>query len=91
MPDKKMVTPTGEMIVVYINNRLGRREAIPCFSTDTIGDFKKVAALYLGTKAEAIMLKRQGQRPPKDTLTLEDYEIGNRSSLDLETDTTADS
>ena len=77
--------------MVYINNRLGRREVIPCLPTDTIGDFRKVAALYLGTKAEAIMLKRQGQRPLKDTLTLEDYEIGNGSGLDLETDTTADS
>ena len=76
--------------MLYINNRLGRREVIPCSSTDTIGDFKKLAALYLGTKVEAIMLKRQGQRPLKDTLTLKDYEIGNGSGLDLETDTTAD-
>ena len=33
------------------------------------------------------MLKRQGQRPLKDGLTLEDYEIGDGSSLDLEADT----
>ena len=33
------------------------------------------------------MLKRQGQRALKDGLTLEDYEIGNGSSLDLEVDT----
>ena len=34
-----------------------------------------------------MMLKRQGERPFKDFLTLDDYEIGNGSSLDLEIDT----
>lgn len=33
------------------------------------------------------MLKRQGERPFEDSLTLEDYEISNGSSLDLEIDT----
>ena len=33
------------------------------------------------------MLKRQGQRALRDGLTLEDLEIGNGSSLDLEVDT----
>ena len=32
------------------------------------------------------MLKRLGQRALKDGLTVEDYEIGNGSSLDLEVD-----
>ena len=34
-----------------------------------------------------MMLKRQGERRLKDFLTLEDYAIGNGSSLDLEVDT----
>ena len=85
-----MPTPIGGMIILYINNRLGRRETIPCSPSDTVGDFKKVAALYLGTRAEAIMLKRHGQRPLRDKLTLEDYEIGHGMCLDLEVDTTAD-
>ncbi len=74
------------LIRVCINNRLGKREEILCASTDTIWDFKKFAAIKMVTKPEAILLKRQGQRPLKDNLTLEDYEIGDGSSLDLEMD-----
>ena len=33
------------------------------------------------------MLKRQGQRALRDGLTLEDYEIEDGSSVDLEVDT----
>ena len=81
-------TPTSmRLIRVLINNRLGSRETIFCSSSDTIYDFKKLAAMKIGTKPEPIMLKRQGQRPLKNNLTLEDYEIGNGSWLDLELDT----
>ena len=58
-----------------------------CSPSDTIGAFKRVAAVYLGTRAEAMMLKRKGERPFKDFLTLNDYGIRNGSSLDLEIDT----
>lgn len=75
-------------IKVFINNRLGSRAAIICSPSDTIGDFKKLAELQLGTRAEAIRLKRQGHRALRDAMTLEDYEIGNGSSLDYEIDTT---
>lgn len=74
--------------MVFVNNRLGIRKEIPCSSSDTIGDFKKLAAIYLGVAADSIMLKRQGERPMKDFLTLEDYEVGNGACLDLEVDTT---
>ena len=57
-----------------------------CSPTDSIGDFKKLVAVYSGIKAEAILLKRQGLRPFSNKLTLEDYEIGNCSSLDMEVD-----
>ena len=72
---------------IIINNRLGTRAKILCSPSDTIGDFKKVAALYIGQRAGSIMLKRQGGKPMKDQLTLEDYEVSNGSSLDFELDT----
>ena len=71
---------------IIINNRLGTRAEILCSPSDTIGDSKKVAALYIGQRAESIMLKRQGGKPVKDQLTLEDYEVSNGSSLDFELD-----
>lgn len=71
---------------IIINNRLGTRAEILCSPSDTIGDFKKVAALYIGQRAGSIMLKRQGGKPMKDQLTLEDYEVSNGSSLDFELD-----
>lgn len=79
-------TPHG-IIVIHLNNRLGRRTAIQCSPLDTIKTFKMLASLQLGTRPETILLKRQGQRALKDGLTLEDYEIGNGCSLDLEVDT----
>lgn len=72
---------------IIINNRLGTRAEILCSPSDTIGDFKKVAALYIGQPAGSIMLKRQGGKAMKDQLTLEDYEVSNGSSLDFELDT----
>ena len=43
--------------------------------------------MKLGIKPEAMVLKGQGQRSLEDTLTLEDYEVGNGSWLDLEVGT----
>lgn len=80
-------TASGVLMRVFINNRLGTENEVPCSPSDTIGAFKKVAAEHLGTRPEAMILKRQGERPLKDFLTLEDYEIRNGSSLDLEIDT----
>ena len=77
-------TTTQGVIVVHLNNRLGRRTAIYCSPQDTIATRKLLASLQLGTRPEAIMLKRQGQRALKDGLTLEECEIGDGSSLDLE-------
>ncbi|KAL8766861.1 MAG: hypothetical protein Q9194_006151 [Teloschistes cf. exilis] len=75
------------MIKIFVNNRLGIKKEIPCSPTDTIEEFKKIAAMYMGMRSESFMLKKQEQRPMKDFLTLEDYEIGNGASLDLEVDT----
>lgn len=78
---------TQGVIVIHLNNRLGRRTAIQCSPQDTIHTLKLLASLKLGTRPEAMMLRRQGQRALKDGLTLEDYEIGNGNSVDLEVDT----
>lgn len=78
------------MIRVILNNRRGTRAEILCPPSDTVGDFKKVAVLRLGIQAEAMMLKRQGQRSLKGFLTLEDCEVGDGSALDLEVDTEDD-
>ena len=51
------------------------------------GNFKKLVAAQIGRAPHEIMLKRQGQRPFRDTITLEDYEIHNGVQLDLELDT----
>ena len=78
---------TQEIMVVHLNNRLGRRITIQCIPKDTIKTLKILASWQSGIRPEAMMLKRQGQRALRDELTLEDYEIGNGSSVDLEIDT----
>ena len=72
----------GGAIRVFVNNRLGSRADIICSPSDTVGDFEKTAAQHLGTGAEANRLKRQGQQALRNAVTLEDYGIGNGSSLD---------
>ncbi|KAL8737439.1 MAG: hypothetical protein Q9181_001685 [Wetmoreana brouardii] len=51
------------------------------------GAFKAMVAMQIGRKPHEIMLKRQGERPFKDQLTLEDYGVSNGVQLDLEVDT----
>ena len=85
-PSRLARAPT-ELIRVFINNRLGTRTEILCSPSDTIGAFKKLAAVYMGTRPEAMLLKRQGERPFRDFLTLEDCGINNGSPLDVEVDT----
>lgn len=83
---KKRVA-VGKLIHVFVNNRLGARYEITCSSSDNIGAFKQLVAAYTGTKADATMLKRQGQRPLKVSIKLGAFEIGDGSSFDFETDT----
>lgn len=75
------------MIVVHVNDRLGTKSAIPCLPSDTVGQFKLMIAARIGREAGQIMLRRQGERPFKDHITLEDYGISNGVQLDLEVDT----
>ncbi|EON68730.1 hypothetical protein W97_07988 [Coniosporium apollinis CBS 100218] len=79
---------SGEpMIIVYVNDRLGTKAAIPCLASDPIKLFKAQVAGRIGRQPHEIMLKRQGERPFKDQLTLEDYGVSNGVQLDLELDT----
>ncbi|KAK6433254.1 hypothetical protein LTR95_010572 [Oleoguttula sp. CCFEE 5521] len=83
----KAVIPTGPMIVVNVNDRLGTKAAIPCLASDSVKAFKAVVAAHIGRQPHEIMLKRQGERPFKDVLTLEDYGVSSGVQLDLEIET----
>ncbi|EAW09891.1 ubiquitin-like protein HUB1 [Aspergillus clavatus NRRL 1] len=82
---KAVVTPQSSepMIVVHVNDRLGTRAAIPCLASDPIKLFKAQVAARIGREPHEILLKRQGERPFKDQLTLEDYGVSNGVQLDL--------
>ena len=45
--------------------------------------FKAQVAARIGRQPHEIMLKRQGERPFEDQLTLEDYGVSNGVQLDL--------
>lgn len=75
------------MIIVNINSRLGTKTAIPCLPSDTIYNLKALIAAQIGRQTSQIRLQRQGERPFKDQLSLEDYGISNGVQLDLEVDT----
>jgi hypothetical protein len=83
----KSSAPSEPMIIVNINDRLGTKAAIPCLASDSIKAFKAVVAAHIGRQPHEIMLKRQGERPFKDQLTLQDYGVSNGVQLDLELDT----
>lgn len=76
-----------EMIIVHVNDRLGTKAAIPCFASDNIKSFKVMVAARIGREPHEILLKRQGERPFKDHITLGDYGVSNGVQLDLEVDT----
>jgi len=72
---------------VNVNDRLGTKAAIPCLGSDTVKGLKMMVAARIGRKPHEILLKRQGERPFKDHLTLDEYGISNGVQLDLEVDT----
>ncbi|KAK4626218.1 Ubiquitin-like modifier HUB1 [Fulvia fulva] len=83
----KQITSNEPMIVVNVNDRLGTKAAIPCLASDSVKAFKAMVAAHIGRQPHEIMLKRQGERPFKDQLSLEDYGVSNGVQLDLELDT----
>ena len=46
-----------------------------------------MVAMKVGREPHEILLKRQGERPFKDQLTLADYCVSNGVQIDLEVDT----
>lgn len=87
-PKKSKPPPPSEpMIIVHVNDRLGTKAAIPCLASDNIKAFKALVAAQIGRQPHEIMLKRQGERPFKDALTLADYGVSSGVQLDLELDT----
>lgn len=83
----KPVAPSEPMIIVNVNDRLGTKAAIPCLASDSVKAFKAIVAAHVGRQPHEIMLKRQGERPFKDILTLADYGVSSGVQLDLEIDT----
>ncbi len=75
------------MIIVTVNDRLGTKAQIPALPSDTIREFKIMVAMRVGREPHEILLKRQGERPFKDQLSLADYGISNGVQIDLEVDT----
>ncbi|KAI0136868.1 ubiquitin-related domain-containing protein [Xylariales sp. AK1849] len=75
------------MITIWVNDRLGTKKEVPCFPSDTVGQFKIVVAALIGRKPQQIVLQRQGERPLKDMITIADYQIKSGSQLDLEVGT----
>lgn len=88
---KKPAVPTSAssepMIIVNINDRLGTKAAIPCLASDSIKAFKAIVAAHIGRQPHEILIKRQGERPFKDALSLVDYGVSSGVQLDLEIDT----
>ena len=85
---KYTAPPSSEpMIIVHVNDRLGTKAAIPCLASDPVRAFKAMVAARIGRQPHEILIKRQGERPFKDQLSLEDYGVSNGVQLDLELDT----
>jgi ubiquitin-like protein 5 len=70
------------MIEVLCNDRLGKKIRVKCNPDDTIGDLKKQIAAQIGSRPEKIRLQRW-YSVFKDHITLQDYEIGDGSNLEL--------
>ncbi|RDL41248.1 uncharacterized protein BP5553_01227 [Venustampulla echinocandica] len=87
VPPAPVATHGEPMIIVHVNDRLGTKAAIPCLASDPIKLFKAQVAARIGRQPHEILLKRQGERPFKDQLSLEDYGVSNGVQIDLEIDT----
>lgn len=73
---------SNKPIEIVVNDRLGKKVKIKCFSNDEIKDVKKLISANIGTKAEKLKLK-YGTAFLKDNITLDDYEIKNGSGIEL--------
>lgn len=73
---------TPRMIEVVVNDRLGKKVRVKCLGEDTVGDFKKVLSLQIGTQPNKIVLQKGGS-VLKDHISLEDYEVHDETNLEL--------
>lgn len=71
------------MIEVLVNDRLGKKVCVKCLEEDTIGEFKQVLSVQLGTASAAKIVLQKGGSVLKDHITLEDYEIYDGTNLEL--------
>jgi ubiquitin-like protein 5 len=72
----------GTLIEVFLNDRLGRKIRVKCYSNDSVGTLKKLAAAQLGTRAEKLKIQKW-YTIYKDAISLADYEIHDGMSLEL--------
>ncbi|KAJ4356908.1 hypothetical protein N0V95_002922 [Ascochyta clinopodiicola] len=87
-PAPTTTASTGEaMIIVTVNDRLGTKTQVPCLPSDPVKVLKAMVAAKIGRPVHEIMLKRQGERPFHDSLSLADYAISNGVQIDLELNT----
>lgn len=70
------------MIEIIANDRVGKKERIKCFPTDTVFIFKQLLAAHIGTRPEKIRIQI-ANKVLNDKITLEDYEIKDGSSVEL--------
>ncbi|KAF1939496.1 ubiquitin-like protein [Clathrospora elynae] len=78
---------TEPMILVTINDRLGTKTQVPCLPSDPIKLLKAMVAAKIGRPVHEIMLKRQGERPFRDTAEVQDCGISHGVQIDLELNT----
>lgn len=69
-------------IEVVCSDRIGKRVHVKCLPEDLVGEFKQVLALQMKTRSDRIVLKR-GNAALKDHISLADYEIKNKTMLEL--------
>ncbi|ORX63034.1 ubiquitin-like protein [Hesseltinella vesiculosa] len=79
---KKKPSLAFRLIELELNDRLGKKVRVKCSPTDTVGDFKKLAAAQLGTDPNKIVLKKW-YKEYKDHITLQDYELNDGMNVEL--------
>tara|TARA_B100000780_G_C21036919_1_gene415894 strand:+ start:50 stop:982 length:933 start_codon:yes stop_codon:yes gene_type:complete len=72
----------GAEIVVLVNDRLGKKERIPCREHNTVGEFKLLIQQKTGTRSDKIRLQKW-HSILKDNIMLSDYEVHDGMSLEM--------
>ncbi|KAL8941758.1 MAG: hypothetical protein Q9211_001687 [Gyalolechia sp. 1 TL-2023] len=83
---KTHVRAAVRLICVLVKNRFGMESEVLCSPSESIGYFKTCLAFNIGIRPERVLLKQRGRGPLQDALTLEEYGVGEGSTLDLEID-----